>query len=63
MVLNSFNFVLAFNGQEAIWDRVYKKLGLSDAAIAEHFSGPAFLSWYITSLMLDKLFRLIVDLG
>ncbi|XP_050299995.1 alpha-N-acetylglucosaminidase isoform X1 [Anthonomus grandis grandis] len=45
MALNSFNFVLAFNGQEAIWDRVYKKLNLSDADIDEHFSGPTFLSW------------------
>ncbi|XP_066253772.1 alpha-N-acetylglucosaminidase [Euwallacea similis] len=45
MVLNAFNFVLAFNGQEAIWDRVYKKLGLTSQDIDEQFAGPAFLSW------------------
>ncbi|XP_973259.1 alpha-N-acetylglucosaminidase isoform X2 [Tribolium castaneum] len=45
MVLNGFNLVLAFNGQEAIWDRVYKKFNLTREEIDEHFSGPAFLSW------------------
>lgn len=45
IVLNSFNFVLAFNGQEAIWKRVYQKLNLTNTDIDEHFSGPAFLSW------------------
>uniref|UniRef100_A0AAR5QD42 Alpha-N-acetylglucosaminidase n=1 Tax=Dendroctonus ponderosae TaxID=77166 RepID=A0AAR5QD42_DENPD len=45
MALNSFNFVLAFNGQEAIWDRVYRKLNLTNTEIDEQFSGPAFLSW------------------
>lgn len=47
MALNSFNFVLAFNGQEAIWDRVYRKLGLTTNGIDQQFSGPAFLSWYV----------------
>ncbi|CAG9765501.1 unnamed protein product [Ceutorhynchus assimilis] len=45
IAMNSFNFVLAFNGQEAIWQRVYEKLGLSQDDIDEHLSGPAFLSW------------------
>lgn len=45
MALNSFNLVLAFNGQEAIWKRVYQKFNLTDDEINEHFSGPAFLSW------------------
>ncbi|XP_074025966.1 N-acetyl-alpha-glucosaminidase isoform X1 [Leptinotarsa decemlineata] len=45
MALNSFNLVLAFNGQEAIWERVYKKLNLTQQDIDEHFTGPAFLSW------------------
>ncbi|CAH1105605.1 unnamed protein product [Psylliodes chrysocephalus] len=45
MALNSYNFVLAFNGQEAIWERVYKKLNFSQKDIDEHFTGPAFLSW------------------
>ncbi|CAH0560993.1 unnamed protein product [Brassicogethes aeneus] len=45
MALNAFNLVLAFNGQEAIWDRVYSKLNLTQEDIDEHFSGPAFLPW------------------
>ncbi|KAJ8919374.1 hypothetical protein NQ315_016467 [Exocentrus adspersus] len=45
MALNSFNLVLAFNGQEAIWEKVYKKLNLTEDDINEHFTGPAFLSW------------------
>jgi hypothetical protein len=45
MALNAFNLVLAFNGQEAIWDRVYKKFNLTEDDINEHFTGPAFLAW------------------
>lgn len=45
MALNSFNLVLAFNGQEAIWKRVYQKFNLTDDDINEHFTGPAFLPW------------------
>ncbi|XP_060531766.1 alpha-N-acetylglucosaminidase [Cylas formicarius] len=45
IALNSFNLVLAFHGQEAIWERVYSKLGLTASDIEEHFTGPAFLSW------------------
>ncbi|KAK9875682.1 hypothetical protein WA026_009478 [Henosepilachna vigintioctopunctata] len=45
MVMNSFNLVLAFNGQEAIWTQVYQELGLSQDDIDDYFTGPAFLSW------------------
>ncbi|XP_045479200.1 alpha-N-acetylglucosaminidase [Harmonia axyridis] len=45
MVMNSFNLVLAFNGQEAIWTKVYQEFGLSQDDIDEFFTGPAFLSW------------------
>ncbi|KAJ8976546.1 hypothetical protein NQ317_011809 [Molorchus minor] len=45
MALNSFNLVLAFNGEEAIWERVYTKLNLTEQDINEHFTGPAFLAW------------------
>lgn len=43
--MNGFNLVLAFNGQEAIWQKVYRKLNLTEQEIDEHFGGPAFLSW------------------
>ncbi|KAJ8964033.1 hypothetical protein NQ314_005173 [Rhamnusium bicolor] len=61
MALNSFNLVLAFNGQEAIWERVYTKLNLTEKDINEHFTGPAFLSWlvvikaYISEIMTKLL--------
>ncbi|XP_046825310.1 alpha-N-acetylglucosaminidase isoform X1 [Vespa crabro] len=45
MALNGINLALAFNGQEAIWERVYVKLNLTVDEINEHFGGPAFLPW------------------
>lgn len=46
MALNGINLPLAFTGQEAIWDRVYRQvLNITDAEINEHFTGPAFLAW------------------
>jgi len=45
MALNGINLALAFTGQEAIWQRVYSKLNLTQDDISEHFSGPAFLAW------------------
>ncbi|OAD53228.1 Alpha-N-acetylglucosaminidase, partial [Eufriesea mexicana] len=45
MALNGINLALAFNGQEAIWQRVYSELNFSSDQINEHFSGPAFLPW------------------
>ncbi|VEN63451.1 unnamed protein product [Callosobruchus maculatus] len=45
MALNSFNLILASTGQEAIWERTYKKFNLTQEDVDEHFTGPAFLSW------------------
>jgi len=45
MALNGINLPLAFTGQEAIWESVYAKLGLSPEDIQEYISGPAFLAW------------------
>ncbi|KAK2582551.1 hypothetical protein KPH14_004842 [Odynerus spinipes] len=45
MALNGINLALAFNGQEAIWERVYLELNLTRDEIDEHFGGPAFLPW------------------
>ncbi|XP_037349611.1 alpha-N-acetylglucosaminidase [Talpa occidentalis] len=45
MALNGINLALAWNGQEAIWRRVYLALGLSHSEIDEYFTGPAFLAW------------------
>ncbi|PIK59728.1 putative alpha-N-acetylglucosaminidase isoform X2 [Apostichopus japonicus] len=45
MALNGFNLPLAFNGQEAIWQKVYLKMGLTQEDLDKHFGGPAFLAW------------------
>ncbi|XP_069490537.1 alpha-N-acetylglucosaminidase [Ambystoma mexicanum] len=45
MALNGINMPLAFTGQEAIWQRVYLRLGLNQSEIDEFFTGPAFLAW------------------
>ena len=47
MALNGINLPLAFTGQEAIWQRVYTKLGFSNDDLDQHFTGPAFLAWYV----------------
>ncbi|XP_064109199.1 alpha-N-acetylglucosaminidase-like isoform X2 [Macrobrachium nipponense] len=45
MALNGINMPLAFTGQEAIWQRVYSKLGVTQEELDDHFAGPAFLAW------------------
>lgn len=45
MALNGINLALAWNGQEAIWQRVYLALGLTQSEIDKYFTGPAFLAW------------------
>ena len=45
MALNGINLPLAFTGQEAIWQRVYHKIGLTQQELDSFFGGPAFLAW------------------
>ncbi|XP_018324295.1 alpha-N-acetylglucosaminidase isoform X2 [Agrilus planipennis] len=45
MALNGYNLVLAPNGQEFIWNLIYKEIGMTQQEIDEHFTGPAFLAW------------------
>ena len=49
MVMNGINLPLAFTAQEAIWQRVYLKLGLTQDELDAHFGGAAFLAWYVWS--------------
>ncbi len=46
MALNGVNRPLAITGQEAIWYRVWRKLGLSGKQIRSYFTGPAYLPWH-----------------
>jgi alpha-N-acetylglucosaminidase len=46
MALRGVNLPLAFTGQEAVAQTVFRGLGVADADMGGFFSGPAFLAWY-----------------
>ncbi|MBQ2149955.1 MAG: alpha-N-acetylglucosaminidase [Bacteroidales bacterium] len=46
MALNGVNIPLATTGEEAVWQRVWRRFGLSDEQIRAHFTGPAHLAWH-----------------
>ena len=46
MALNGVNMPLAITGQEAVWYKVWKQLGLTDPEIRSYFTGPAYLPWH-----------------
>ena len=46
MALNGVNMPLAITGQEAVWQKVWRKYGLTDEQIRAFFSGPAHLPWH-----------------
>jgi alpha-N-acetylglucosaminidase len=43
MALNGINLPLAVTGQEAVWQNVYRELGLTEAEIGQFLVGPAYL--------------------
>ncbi|WP_428329647.1 alpha-N-acetylglucosaminidase [Mucilaginibacter sp.] len=45
MALNGINMPLAITGQEYIWQRVWKKFGMTDEQSRAFFTGPAHLPW------------------
>jgi alpha-N-acetylglucosaminidase len=46
MALHGLNMQFAPVGGEAIWDRVWTKLGVSRKDLDQFFTGPAFLPWH-----------------
>ena len=46
MALNGVNMPLAITGQEAVWQKVWRKYGLTDEQIRSYFTGPAHLPWH-----------------
>ena len=46
MALNGVNMPLATTGEEAVWQRVWRRYGMSDEQIRAHFTGPAHLAWH-----------------
>ena len=45
MALNGVNRPLAITGQEAVWQKVWSELGMSDEQIRAYFTAPPFLPW------------------
>jgi alpha-N-acetylglucosaminidase len=46
MALNGINLPLAQTGNEYIWQKVWRRYGLSDEEIRAFFTGPAYLPWH-----------------
>ena len=46
MALNGVNMPLAITGEEAVWQKVWRKFGMSDDQIRSFFTGPAHLPWH-----------------
>ena len=46
MALNGINMPLANTGQEAVWQKVWRKHGMTDEQIRSYFTGPAHLGWH-----------------
>ena len=46
MALHGVNLPLAITGQEAVWQKVWRRYGLSDDEIRAYFTGPAHLPWH-----------------
>ncbi len=45
MAMSGLNFVLTFNAQGAIWQKVYTELGFTQKEIDDHYTGPAYLAF------------------
>lgn len=45
MALNGVNLALAPMGQEAVWEEVYKELGMSEEQILSYFCSPSSAPW------------------
>lgn len=45
MALHGVNNPVAMEGQEYIWQQLWNEMGVSDAQLADYFSGPAFTPW------------------
>ena len=45
MAMHGINMPLAMMGQEAIWQKVYNDMGITNQELADFFTGPAFLPW------------------
>lgn len=45
MALHGINLPTAMEGQEAVWQELWKEYGLTSSQLESHFAGPAYLPW------------------
>lgn len=45
MALHGINNPVAMEGQEYVWQKLWSEFSISDEALADYFSGPAFTPW------------------
>ena len=45
MALHGINLPTAMEGQEVVWQQLWKEYGVTDSQLKAHFAGPAFLPW------------------
>ncbi|WP_170874061.1 alpha-N-acetylglucosaminidase TIM-barrel domain-containing protein, partial [Xanthomonas translucens] len=45
MALHGIDMPLAMEGQDYVWQALWREFGVSDADLAQYFSGPAFAPW------------------
>lgn len=45
MALHGINLPTALEGQEIVWQQLWKEYGMTDSELASHFAGPAYLPW------------------
>ncbi|MFB9080715.1 alpha-N-acetylglucosaminidase [Flavobacterium procerum] len=45
MALHGINLPTAMEGQEAVWQELWKEYGLTNLQLESHFAGPAYLPW------------------
>ena len=45
MAMHGINLPTAMEGQEAVWQELWKEYGLTSTQLEAHFAGPAFLPW------------------
>lgn len=46
MALHGINMPLAMEGQEAIWQKVWKSFGVAQPELDRYFTGPSYLPWH-----------------
>lgn len=47
LALNGINLALSVNGQEAVWQNVMRRMGMSEKEISDFIPGPAFQAWWL----------------